>query len=182
MGLWQLQRAEQKRALMDMLEKPPVILTDNTTPPAGAPVVAHGRFVGQLFASGQVHEGRVGHRIYGVFAPADGGRRILVERGWLADGARWHSPAGAVWLSGTMRRRLPEGLRHYGPGGPLARLDGMALRPAMLRLSADSPYRYAMAAAAPPMPPERHLGYALQWFGLALVLVAGGVWAQVRRA
>ena len=182
LGLWQMQRAEQKRALMAMLEKPPMLLTDNATPPADASVVVHGRFVEQLFAPGQVHEGRAGYRIYGLFQPAGGGRRILVERGWLADGARWRSPPGEVWLSGIMRRRLPRELRRGGPGGALARTDELAVRSRMLRLSADSPYRYALAASAPPMPPEHHLGYALQWFGLALVLVVGGIWAQVRRA
>jgi cytochrome oxidase assembly protein ShyY1 len=31
---------------------------------------------------------------------------------------------------------------------------------------------FALAPGADPLPPERHLGYALTWYGLAVVLLA----------
>ncbi len=39
----------------------------------------------------------------------------------------------------------------------------------------------ATGGCAPVSPPERHLGYAVQWFALAVALVGLCVWVAVKR-
>lgn len=154
-----------------------------------------GRFVGApLWLDNQQHAGRVGMRAYRVFQPARGAP-LLVDAGWMPvapDRRQLPSlalPGGEVQIRGLLAPPPSAGLRI---GAPLTRQDGAWL---MLRVEPDAIMR-ALALSAPLAPrvlrldpalpfgaardlevlantltPDKHRGYALQWFGLAATVL-----------
>ncbi|HKJ95081.1 MAG TPA: SURF1 family protein, partial [Gammaproteobacteria bacterium] len=90
-GFWQLDRAEQKRAIIDALEQgakaPPVSLNGNS-PAYHAirlkPVKATGVYDGahQFLLDNQVRDGRPGYRVLTPLKLAGSSTAILVDRGW----------------------------------------------------------------------------------------------------
>jgi cytochrome oxidase assembly protein ShyY1 len=157
--------------------------------------VGQGRFIAApaILLDNQQHEGRVGVRAYRVFQPVGSGvPPLLVDLGWLPLAGDRRMPTiarpGGEW-------RLA-GLLAPPPSGGLAR-DGVvpqgndtllaialstttlrhalrlpALAPRVLKLDPAQRLGYARDLDILPntMPPERHLGYAVQWFGLALTV------------
>ncbi|HVY87122.1 MAG TPA: SURF1 family protein [Caulobacterales bacterium] len=73
-------------------------------------------------------------------------------------------PLERVWynvdLAAMGRAAGLENVADYYIAAPYVRADGRAV-----------PNPFAHAPGADPLPPERHLGYALTWWGLAVVLV-----------
>lgn len=154
-----------------------------------------GRFVDApaLLLDNQQREGRAGVRVYRLFQ-VDAGPQLLVELGWLALPADRRLPVIARTIEARRLRGLllpfPRGGLDMGAPTPqaggdllattltqpqaraaLARPD-LALR--VLRPEPDPAFGYARDFEILPntLPPERHLGYAVQWFGLsATVLV-----------
>jgi surfeit locus 1 family protein len=143
-----------------------------------------------LLLDGQQRDGRVGVRVYGVVIPDHADRALLVDLGWLPLGANRIMPEptvpdGARSLRGLLGPWPGQGLRaapnpSIAPGSPpvvltyldadeIGRAFGVALYPGVLRLAPDLDYGHARDLVALPntLPPERHFGYALQWYGLA---------------
>ena len=148
-----------------------------------------------------------GVRVYRVFQP-DAGMPLLVELGWLPlPGDRTLPVVPALKLQQVQGLLVPPpsaGLAH----GPAARqADGtlltVSLSPdalrAPLRLQALAPRvlkldpAQALPASGPAyvrnldilpntLPPERHLGYAVQWFGLALAVFVTALVLTFRKA
>lgn len=171
-----------------------------------------GRFLDQpaVLLDNQGREDRgAGVRAYRVFQPAAGGAPLLVELGWLplpGDRAmpRVPLPAGVHTVAGLL---LPPPSAGLARGVPAPQADGtllvVALQPAALRdalhLAALAPRvlkldpAQALPAVGPAyvrdldilpntLPPERHLGYAVQWFGLALAVLATALVVTVRKS
>lgn len=162
--------------------------------------VARGRFDARppLLLDNQLRGGRAGVRVYRLFAPDGAAQPVLVDLGWLPlAGDRAlptldAPPAGDVELRGLLAPPPSTGL---AVGPPLARRDGTWLMsrfdppaiatalgeapaPRVLRLDPDLPLGYTrdLALLANTLPPDKHRGYALQWFALALaVLVTAAV-------
>lgn len=154
----------------------------------------HGHFLPgpAVLLDNQNHDGRAGIRAYRVFQ-ADGAPPLLVELGWLPLPGDRRLPAIAVpdgeqALSGLIAPPPSEGLvkavTTVQPGGDylvtgldvpaLARdLKLPALAPRVFRPDPALPLGYARDLDILPntLPPERHLGYAVQWFGLALAVL-----------
>ena len=156
-----------------------------------------GRFVdtGPFLLDNQRHDGRVGVRAYRVFVPeGDGPGALLVDLGWLPLGAGRAvpdvpKPGGIVEVRGLLATppspglRLGTGIAPSGDGWLLTRVEPDAiaaaagldrpLAPRVLRLDPALPLGHARDLAVLPntLPPERHLGYAVQWFGLAATVL-----------
>jgi cytochrome oxidase assembly protein ShyY1 len=154
----------------------------------------HGRFLPgpAVLLDNQNREGRAGIRAYRVFQP-EGAPPLLVELGWLPLPGDRRLPAiplpkGAYTLSGLLvpppagglvkavsatqssGDRLVTGLDMAA----LARdLELPALAPRVVRPDPALPLGYTRDLDILPntLPPERHLGYAVQWFGLALAVL-----------
>jgi cytochrome oxidase assembly protein ShyY1 len=149
-----------------------------------------------------------GVRAYRVFQPATGAP-LLVELGWLPLPGnralpRVPVPAGVHAVSGLLLPPPSPGLfRGAATPQPDGTLLAIALQPEALRgalhLAALAPRvlkldpAQALPADAPPyvrdldilpstLPPERHLGYAVQWFGLALAVVVTALVVTVRKS
>lgn len=159
------------------------------------PVVLHGRFdlSRQILLDNRVHDGRLGVE---VFTPLrlDAGGTVLVNRGWLPmqrdrrELPRAPGPEGHVIVSGLAAPPPSPGLRL----GEVQKPDDWPwLTPYLLmglvRETLDQPLAGSVVLLDPEAPggfrrdwgpsmlsPERHMGYAVQWFALGLTVAA--VW------
>ena len=141
----------------------------------------------------QNHQGRAGVRAYRVFQPAqEGVLPLLVELGWLPLPGDRRLPDVAMpdveQVSGLLLPPPSPGLAapvvEVQADGTLllvaldmdkvaTALGLPALAPRVLRLDPALPLGYARDLDLLPntLPPERHLGYAVQWFALALAML-----------
>ena len=151
----------------------------------------------------QTRDGRPGIRAYRVFVPDAGGVPLLVELGWLPLPGNRQLPAigtipGPVQLAGLLAPPPSAGVMRLDPvaqpNGDLlviglepaalaARLGVASLAPRVLKLDPAAPLGYARDLDILPntLPPERHLGYAVQWFGLALAVLVTALVLSLRR-
>jgi surfeit locus 1 family protein len=145
-----------------------------------------------LLLDNQRLDAAVGVLVFTRFLPRDGATPLLVNRGWLPLGAERRPPAvdppaaGPVRLTGLLVAPPSPGLRlgqtAWQPGQPpvlLPFLDLDAVRAAgaplfdgVLQLGAGEPDGFTRQWQALPntLPPEKHRGYAVQWFGLAIAV------------
>ncbi len=147
--------------------------------------------------------GQAGYRVLTPFRRADGGPLLLVDRGWVPLGLD-RSQLPDVRVDGNLRTvtgrldGLPvPGLRMGSARGSDAAGWPLVLNfpvAADLTAALDEPVEgriLLLDAAAPDgferswrpsigAPPERHLGYAIQWFALGLVLLVAFVATSLR--
>lgn len=150
----------------------------------------------------QQRDGRAGVRAYRLFVPT-GAPPLLVELGWLPlPGDRAmpgiDSPAGNIRVQGLLAPPPSHGIASAvatkQPGGELLTigldapnlapdLGVRALPPRVLKLDPAIRLGYARDLDILPntLPPERHLGYAVQWFGLALAVFATALLLSLRQ-
>lgn len=148
---------------------------------------------GALLLDNQQRNGRAGVRAYRIFRP-DRGSPLLVDLGWLPLGGDRRlpevpRPQGAIELRGLLVPPPSSGLVM----GPAMGRDGEAwlmtrvdtavivretalsrpLAPRVLRLDPKLPIGYERDLELLPntLPPDKHRGYALQWFALALAVL-----------
>jgi surfeit locus 1 family protein len=204
LGRWQWQRAQQKRELASAFAAgggtaSPLATRSTAELPRYAQVRAQGRYDGahQFLLDNISHDGHAG---YEVLTPLqlDDGRTLIVNRGWLPlTASRRELPDVALRLDAPVSATgkldtLPVAgiaLGHVppAPGAPWPRLtsfptmDDLAAalgRPTesrQLLLNDTEPHGYLRDWHPGGLSPERHLSYALQWWGfaaLALVLYA----------
>jgi surfeit locus 1 family protein len=203
LGMWQYHRAGEKRALWESFERG----ADRTVPlpMGGAPPperYSHVRVEGAYLPERQVlldnltHAERAGYRVLTPLARADGSV-VLVDRGWVPLGrTRQDLPdvavgAGPRFVTGRVDRLPRAGIELAnvpdGTGWPrvlsfprmeqVERVLGRPLYPQVVLLDPSLPDGYVRDWQPPGMPPERHLGYSVQWFGLATTLLV--LWAVV---
>lgn len=198
--------AEAARVLHAPLAVPLAAAHAGTAAGGYAWAAGHGHFAGPvLWLDNQQRDGRVGVRAYAVFQP-DISAPLLVDMGWapippdrrqlpalsLPTG-RLHvrgllapspsaglalgppmAPAGAAWL--MVRVEPPTISRTLGLSRPLA--------PRVLRLDPALPYGLPrdLTLLANTLPPDKHRGYAVQWFGLAITVLVIALVLTIRGA
>ncbi len=214
LGFWQLERAEEKTAILDELAErralPALEASQLNASPleSDEPSWRHRqvRLLGryhptlQWLLDNRIHDGRPGYEVLTAFELEAGQGWILVNRGWLPAPLERSQlpelpvPAGQVQLLGHLDQVATPGLRLSEPpresGWPrrvqvleLAALQADAalpLLPWQVRLEAEQPGSLVPRPVQVPAGPAMHQGYAVQWFGLALVLVLGTVIAMIR--
>jgi len=202
-------KVEQLAAAAAALSAPPQPLAgvagrDQVTP---ARVQGDGVFMPtpRLWLDNQRRGQQVGVRLYCAFQPT-AGPALLVDLGWLPLGAdrvlpQADCPRGAQAVAGLLVPPPATGLR-MGPG-LVAQDDGVAwlatrvepaevskawalpapLAPRVLRLDPALPLGHErdLELLANTLPPEKHRGYAIQWFGLAVAMLAIIVILNLRR-
>jgi cytochrome oxidase assembly protein ShyY1 len=180
---------------------------DPTQAPRHAWASGRGRFAAQpaLLLDNQQRDGHVGLRVYGIFEP-EKGTPLLVDLGWqpLAGERRLPAielPAGPLEVRGLLAPPPSSGVRM---GLPLARQPGGAwlmtrvempaisaalglrgpLAPRVLRLDPALPVGYPrdLALLANTLSPDKHRGYAVQWFGLAAAVLVIALVLTFRRS
>lgn len=181
------------------LERPPIALRTADDADDGLrfrKVEARGRFVPdrQFLIDNIVQGGAAGYYVLTPFAPDDGGPWLIVNRGWVGAGLD-RSVLPDVRIDDRARRitgvldRLPApGLRlgeepavdddravrvmSFPTMAALEQALGRRLYAYQLRLDPDQADGFVTDFAAPGLAPERHLGYAAQWWLFGAI--AGG--------
>ncbi|MGH8108646.1 MAG: SURF1 family protein [Arenimonas sp.] len=201
LGRWQLSRAEWKQQRLDSVasilkERKPQSLAklSKQQDTELAWVSGRGQFLNApaLLLDNQRLGDKVGVNVYRVFQPEQG-RAILVNLGWLVVPGDRSMPklekiVGTYQLSGLLVEPSSPGIAigpAYVKSNPeywlLTRmsLEQLAtdlqtpLATRVLRLDPDLPMGHARDLNVLPntLPPEKHRGYAVQWFGLCLATI-----------
>ncbi len=188
LGMWQVERLHWKTRLLaeiDTAERsPPVALPAWPTPFEKVEVRGHFRDDLSAHYGSEVRSTATGALIGShLLTPLEraGAAPLLVDRGWLPDGAPVPPSADEVTVVGYVRPA--EAANWLQPGADLPARRFWSLDPAAighaLGLPEVAPFTLValgtggvpQPVSALPRPPNDHLGYALTWFGLALCLV-----------
>lgn len=148
----------------------------------------------QWLQDNRIFRGQAGYHVYSLFLPEGGAKpALLVNRGWVPTGPDRTAlpdlplPEGEVLLHGHLDKPASVGIAMGDMSYPqdtavsvhpylevsgLAVEMGRPLLPLVLVLDEGEP-GVLLRDWSPSMPmgPEKHLGYALQWFSLAFALV-----------
>jgi len=199
LGFWQIARAHEKERILAAFEQrrhqPPVRLVTGSRPGPALqyhPVVVKGRYDGvhQFLLDNRVRHQRPG---FEVLTPLRlrGGGAVLVDRGWVPQGARRTQlpslpvPDGEQRVHGLIRLPgrgfvLGEGEARQ-PGWPKvvqrvafgleSRQLGYPLVPALVLMDRGEAggFERGWQPVTPGFGPARHYAYAFQWFALAAV-------------
>ncbi|MDH3263374.1 MAG: SURF1 family protein [Paracoccaceae bacterium] len=200
LGLWQVDRLGQKRALVSAIEAQiaaapgPLPEVPDAEDHRYLPVAVEGRFgEGEILVlSGRKGVG-AGYRVIAPFETAKG-RRILVDRGFLPEAAKAAPrPGGAARIEGNLD--WPREADSFTPAPDRAQglwfardvasmAAALATEPVLLVLRDSSQTGLPLT----PQPvdsagiPNDHLEYAVTWFALALVWLGMTAYLLRRRA
>jgi surfeit locus 1 family protein len=195
LGRWQTGRAEQKLAVQSMMEarqhQTPIAL--NGLMHDIAPytrVTATGRFdaAGPIYLDNRPYQGQAGFYVVMPFTFANSDQTVMVLRGWLprdpAERTRiapYLTPEGDVQIEGVIKSDAGQVMALGEPESPIA---GAIVQNLTLSRIADErhlslmPYVFMQTQGdkdglirdwpAPEMGADKHRGYALQWYALAL--------------
>ncbi len=192
LGCWQWNRAAEKEAYLSALAAAPALIAPREAPPAGARLTLEGTYLAgeTRFLDNRTHGRQLGVAVLTPLRTSDG-RLWLIERGFLATGTSRDAPTvatpmGPVTIKGQWQ---PDGQRAplFGDNQEGVRLQRIQLdawehlgdfaHAGWLHLE-EGPGGLAPWWEPSVMPPSRHLGYAVQWWGLAaaalLVMWWGG--------
>lgn len=205
LGTWQLWRADQRAASFEAFsnagESPALKApadAEDFEQLRYRWLELRGRYLSsrQVLLDSMTHEGRAGYHVLTPFRWGDNEPWVLVNRGWVpADPERLSLPEVGIGESVRVIRARIDALPRPGltfddpeasaSGWPRvllfptfadleARL-GNPLVPYQLLLSPDAADGFVRIWQPRAMPPERHIGYALQWYLFAVVLGVIGV-------
>jgi surfeit locus 1 family protein len=209
LGVWQLHRADEKRALYDAFASGsdatvPITLAAGR-PPRYQHAEAEGRYDGtrQILIDNMVDAAGAGYFVITPFALSGGGW-LLVNRGWVPLGAS-RAALPNVAVAGNPRHirgradNMPSPGIRMGTPAPLAPpypvVANFPSRDEIARLLHESawvatdlvlldpaePDGFVRHWSAPGFPPMRHIAYAVQWFALALTLLVIYLVTNLRR-
>jgi surfeit locus 1 family protein len=210
LGRWQLRRAAEKQVLFDSFAAGtdgtrPI---DLGTPPLRRyqHIEATGQYdqSRQILIDNMVNAERAGYFVITPFALTGGGW-VLVNRGWVPLGAsRAERPAIPVTddtrqvrgradnmpspgiQMGTKAELKPPypvvaGFPSHAEIARLLRESSWTSAADLVLLDPGEPDGYVRNWSAPGFPPMRHIGYAVQWFTLALTLLVIYIVTNLRR-
>lgn len=211
LGVWQLSRANQKKNLLATFAKRSQAqeLTLDALQTADDLRFYRVRLKGQFDAAhtflldNKIQQGQVGYELYTPFKVFGLKLPILVDRGFIPLGKsrdrlpRIHTRSSVRDITGILK--LPPAYLRIGPmtESPILRWPlrieylnlseiGMLLNlhffPYVVVIAANDPEAYASEWQITTLPPERHLGYAVQWFALALTLLILSIVLSCRRS
>ena len=197
LGLWQVARMHEKERLLNqfhhrMKEQP-------LSPPFKQPAVLFHRATmqglfdnaHQILLDNKTYQGRVGYELYTPFITQGSKEIILVDRGFVPIGkSRQVLPTiepitEPVTITGLINQppkyfswgEMVDATGHhvmrieYLDLTKIAKLFSRPLYPFVLNLDPHSPFARPLEWQIVVMPPERHRGYAVLWFALAITLL-----------
>lgn len=193
LGLWQWERAADKRVLLAAREAAPLVKSPTAMPEEGSELHLQGEYLANhtLYLDNRIVDGRLGVAVLTPFRD-NFDQLWLIQRGFVETGPsraapQANTPEGSVTISGEWQVARSGGPL-YGKNKEGLRLQQISLTPWESTLPAFTYTGWLHADQgegvfapwweANVMPPSRHLGYAFQWWGLALaatvVMVLGG--------
>ncbi|WP_343623005.1 SURF1 family protein [Roseateles puraquae] len=203
LGVWQLDRAQQKLALQAAMEveaaRPPLSAADlGSATPLHRRVVLRGQWLPErtIWLDNRPMDGRAGFYVVTPLRLTGRSDSVLVQRGWAPrDPAnRTHlppvvTPAGEVEITGRLAAS-PSRLYELGTGeaglirqnldpAAFAVETGLALLPlTVIQTDGTDDGGLLRHWPAPDLGLQKHYGYAFQWFALCALILALYVWFQ----
>lgn len=199
LGFWQLHRADEKRLLVDeyrLREQSPAI-SITTIDPQGDHLYrrafARGHFINErsILLENRVRRGRPGYDLITPFVVDGTASWLWVNRGWLSAslhrsqlpslprleqrvtlvGYLYQSPGKAFTLGEEhWRGQWPQVFQNLDIDKVSERL-GVSSFPYQLRLERGAPGALEIGWDIVNVTPEKHTGYAIQWFTMAIATV-----------
>jgi surfeit locus 1 family protein len=194
LGFWQLQRAEVKKVALrqnaQALSRPPIPL-EGQTPRQYQQVQLRGHYLAPVFLlDNQHYQHQFGYNVLSPLQLADGSV-VLIDRGWIMGDVKRQafpkvvSPKGEIHLSGSVyypsKNPWVLGPAFEKKANNTTIIEGFDVQwliqilqkkvhSFIIRLDKKAPHGFQREWAIVAMPPERHFGYALQWFAFALAV------------
>ncbi|MFI8482141.1 SURF1 family protein [Pseudomonas sp. NPDC078700] len=208
LGFWQLDRAEQKRQMLaaHQLQEiaAPISLDqlEGKTDRAYVRVKLRGSFDNQhsLLLDNRIRDGHAGVEVLQPFYDQISGLWVLLNRGWIPWPDRrtpptFSTPGSTLQLNASVYVSLGDGLQlqDSGPANAwptlITKVDAKSLWQQLGRAGLAEELRIEPGLAAfetqwpvVSMSPDKHLGYAVQWFAMALTLVGLFIYLGVHNA
>ena len=199
LGFWQLARAKEKEILQDQfavrLKTPPVTInqlpTDSTIRYHPVMVTGHYDNTHNILLDNKIHNHHIGYEVLTAFIPDNHPRVVLINRGWIPAGSQRNKlptlpPATATTLTGYVYvpigkpftlGKLTETTIQWPLRMQALNLDAISTHlalpifPWVVLLSPNAPDGFIRDWKPINMPSSKHLGYAVQWFSFAAVLI-----------
>ncbi|MET0051750.1 MAG: SURF1 family protein [Candidatus Thiodiazotropha sp.] len=197
LGIWQLDRAEQKRQLASNQEArrkmPTVAVGQSREDPANwefRSLKAEGRFLPQwtLLIENRKHQGHTGYHVITPLELASTGEILLVNRGWISaqqldETGVLPTPSGTVTVHGQYHRpqapvlalAFTDSGTRTPPHWPYLTLDhfaqwsGLTPLPFDLLQAPGDPSGFIREWPVATFEDGMHIGYAIQWFAFAAI-------------
>lgn len=195
LGFWQLERADEKRAIQAQYaawqHSEPLLLANANAVAHYRPVQLEGHFDPQRYflLDNRTRQGKVGFEVIGLFQ-STAGDWFAVNRGWVLGNPDRSQlpgvdvPAGdlriaghaywpeAGWQLGSIsaKEQWPKVTQSMMPAD-LQALAGEMLAPYLVRLAPESDAALLADWQPVNVVPEKHTGYAVQWFLMAIALL-----------
>jgi surfeit locus 1 family protein len=201
LGIWQLDRAEQKRVLLERWQQNtaavPRALDDTGLRPFD--LVHHSGYFDPnrwYLLDNRTRQGRAGYEVIALFYPERMTQGVLVNLGWVAGGpdrsqlpmlmmpsdrvtlqGRLSLPASAFVLGAEPSvERWPRRIQYLEQDRAERELD-VPLMPWLVRPEQSVLPGADLNWSPVNMPPVKHTAYALQWFAMALMLGLMTLWS-----
>lgn len=201
LGVWQLNRGWQKSHIVSQLASPSQdyqmlekIPTDFTALEYRS-VSLQGQWQNEqvFLLANRIYQQQLGYEVFTAFRLTSG-QLLLINRGWIALNqaktlrAATNPPQGILYAP-KKGYTLGEAITDYSNQWPKVSLYwdnaafnqvlGEPILPLVLVLDQQHPASFTRIWQPVVVTPERHYAYAMQWFGLALVLVIFGfIWQR----
>ena len=197
LGFWQLDRAEQKRTLLQNWQRQQAqpmrplskVWHDNQV---SGPVSFRGSFEADRFwlHEAQILDGRPGYHVY-MMAISEYGQIVLINRGWIPSNPdrsikpSVNTPDTLINISGMARSpsnlKLVDERNNPVSSWPHRVLEidlklieeqsGTQIPDWVIDLDADNEAAFIVSPRTINISPQKHHGYAIQWFAMAAVLL-----------
>ena len=206
LGIWQLQRAEQKENAQAELEalakRPPQKLNFNSEelkPATKASAIGRYKSDDQFLLDNIVHQGKPGYYLLTPFEISGSKEIILVNRGWLAKRSQGFppllAPSQEVTIQGTLAAPRSKPVILGGIDHPVSDTPplwyymdievfedtaGYKVLPLVLRLDPESNSNFVRDWPQYEAKSGMHIGYAIQWFVFAFFVLIGLVGINIK--
>ena len=206
LGFWQLDRAEEKREIIanydELLTSEPINLNVKTIYKNWQPITTIGRFKDiVIFEDNAILSGRAGFKIYHLFENGDGSY-VFVHRGFIERNMVKNNlpliniPKGKQSLEGSVLikednsfvqdieesdARIIQEFNIERLINKFPILKDRYLHPFLFNLDIRDNKKFLAIEKPVNMAASKHIGYAIQWFGLCIALIILTIYAFRRK-
>ena len=206
LGFWQLDRAEEKREIIanydELLTSEPINLNVKTIYKNWQPITTIGRFKDiVIFEDNAILSGRAGFKIYHLFENGDGSyvfvHRGFIERNMVKNNLPLiNTPKGKQSLEGSVLikednsfvqdieesdARIIQEFNIERLINKFPILKDRYLHPFLFNLDIRDKKKFLAIEKPVNMAASKHIGYAIQWFGLCIALIILTIYAFRRK-
>lgn len=209
LGFWQLSRAKEKETLQQQfaarLQSPPISIEQlpTNTNLRYYPITAKGHYDNShnILLDNKILNHQIGYEVLTPFIPNNHPRAILVNRGWIPAGSQRnklplitaatattfmgyiYEPSGKPFTLGKLtetEQQWPLRMQALNLNAISTHL-ALPVFPWVVLLSPNAPDGFTRDWKPINMPPSKHIGYAVQWFSFAIVLIIIFIVCRPRR-